>query len=46
MYDLLIDLLNETISTLEAAKEQNKMIEIIKELGHFILSEEEIIKEK
>ena len=46
MYDLLIDLLNETISTLEAAKEQNEMIEIIKELGHFILSEEETIKEK
>lgn len=43
LYDL-IDLLNEQISTLKAAKEQQKMKENIKELGDFALLEKGSIK--
>lgn len=46
LYDLSTDLLNEIINTLQAAEEQNEMIEIINEPGKFILPEEESIKEK
>ena len=43
LYDL-IDLLNEQISTLKAAKEHEKMKENIKELGDFVLLEKGSIK--
>lgn len=46
LYDLSTDLLNEIINTLQAAEEQNEMIEIINEPGKFTLPEEESIKEK
>ena len=40
LYDLLIDLCNEKISTHKAVKEQNEMIIKIEELKNFISSEE------
>ena len=46
LYDLLIDLLNEKINILRAAKEQNEMINKIEELRNFALSEEKSVKEK
>ena len=44
LYDLLIDLLSEKISTLEAAKERGEMKENINELGNFVLLEKKSIK--
>ena len=44
LYDLLIDLLSEEISTLEAAKERGEMKENINELGNFVLLEKKSIK--
>ena len=44
MNDLLIDLLNEKINTLEPTQKLNEMIEKIGELGNFVLLEEESIK--
>ena len=41
LHDLSTDLFNKEISALEAAKEQNKKIEKINELGNFVLLEEE-----
>ena len=46
MYDLLIDLLNEKISTLETAKEQKEMINKMDDLKDFVLSEEKGITKK
>ena len=46
LYDLLIDLLNEKISTLVAAKEQNEMKNKIEELKDSILLEEKGIINK
>ena len=46
LYDLLIDLLSEKISTLVAKKKQEEMKEKIDELGSFVLLEESIIKIK
>ena len=44
MYDLLTDLLNEKISTLEAAKERGEMKENINELRNFVSLEKKSIK--
>ena len=46
LYDLLIDLLNEKINTLEQKKERKEMKEKINKLGNFVLLEESIIKKK
>ena len=46
LYDLLIDLLNEKVNTLEEKKEQKEMKENINKLGNFVLLEESIIKKK
>ena len=44
LYDLLIDLFNEIISNLKAAKEQKEMLEKIYELRNLVLLKEESIK--
>ena len=46
LYDLLIDLLNEKINTLEQKKERKEMKEKINKLGNFVLLEESIMKKK
>ena len=46
MHDLLIDLLNEKISTDKAVKEEDEMIKKIGELKEFILLEEKDITNK
>ena len=46
LYDLLIDLLNEEISTLTAAKEKHEMVHKIEELKDSILLEEKGIVNK
>ena len=46
LYDLLIDLLNEEISTLTAAKEKHEMVNKIEELKDSILLEEKGIVNK
>ena len=46
LYDLLIDLLSESITINGTKQEQEQMEEKINELGKFILLEEESIKEK
>ena len=43
MYDLLINLLHEKISSLNPAKEQNEMINKIEKLKDFTLLEEKVI---
>ena len=43
MYSLLLDLLNEEISTFKAAKEQKEIIEKIDDLKDFIFLEEKSI---
>ena len=45
-FGTLIDLLNEKINILRAAKEQNEMINKIEELRNFALLEEKSVKEK
>ena len=46
LYDLLLDLLNEKISTKKAAKEQSEMKYRLEELKGFILLEKESIKKE
>ena len=43
LYDLLINLLHEKISSLNPAKEQNEMINKIEKLKDFTLLEEKVI---
>ena len=45
-FGTLIDLLNEKLNILRAAKEQNEMINKIEELRNFALLEEKSVKEK